>query len=36
MIENNIDYHSTMVSNGLLFNEELVKKAKDLWHLTSV
>lgn len=32
----NIDYSSIMVSNGYLFNEELIKRAKDLWHLNSV
>lgn len=30
---NGIDYISTMVTNGYLFDEEVVKKAKNLWHL---
>lgn len=32
----NIDYSSMMVSNGYLFNEELVLKAKDLWNLNYI
>lgn len=31
-----IEYSSRMTSNGYLFNDELVKKALDLWNLKSV
>ena len=31
-----IKYYSTMVSNGYLFDEEILNKAKGLWRLTSV
>lgn len=34
--ENNIKYSSSMTSNGYAFNKELVKKAKELWHLKKV
>lgn len=36
MIENNIEFSSTMVSNGYLFDEETVKKAKNKWNLKAV
>lgn len=32
----NVQFNSTMTSNGFLFNEELVKKAKDQWALKRV
>lgn len=31
-----IDYHSTMISNGYLFDDSIVTEAKDLWHLKKV
>lgn len=31
-----IQYHSDMTTNGYLFDEELVKRAKNLWNLKSV
>ena len=31
-----IDYHSTMVSNGYLFDDSIVTEARDLWHLKKV
>lgn len=34
--EAGIDYHSTMVSNGYLINDDIVSEAKDLWHLKKV
>lgn len=34
--EHNIHFVSSMVSNGLLFNDELVRRIKDDWNLTSV
>lgn len=34
--QNGIDFYSTMISNGLLFNNSVVQKAKNLWHLRSV
>ena len=36
MKENNIPYSSSMISNGYLFDEELVRKAKDEWRLKRV
>jgi sulfatase maturation enzyme AslB (radical SAM superfamily) len=32
--KNNINYSSSMITNGLLFNKELILKAKDLWRLS--
>ena len=32
----NIEYKSTMTSNGYLFDEEIVKEAKDLWQLNEI
>lgn len=29
---NNISYNSCIITNGYLFDEEMVKKAKELWH----
>ena len=34
--EAGIDYHSTMVSNGYLINDNIVNEAKNLWHLKKV
>ena len=34
--EAGIDYHSTMISNGYLFNDNVVTEAKDLWYLKKV
>lgn len=34
--EAGVDYHSTMVSNGYLINDDIVNEAKDLWQLTKV
>lgn len=34
--QNGIDFYSTMISNGLLFNNSVVQTAKKLWHLRSV
>jgi sulfatase maturation enzyme AslB (radical SAM superfamily) len=34
--ENNIKYISTMVTNGYLFDEKLIFKAKNFWNLTNV
>lgn len=31
-----VDYHSTMISNGYLFNDDTIKEAKDEWQLTKV
>ena len=36
MKENNIPYSSSMISNGYLFDEELVRKAKEEWRLKKV
>lgn len=33
---NNIDYESTMISNGFCFSEELVHIAKNIWNLKTV
>ena len=32
----NIEYSSSMISNGYLFDEEMAKKAKGLWKLTNI
>lgn len=32
----NVDYHSAMVSNGYLLDEDMIKKAVDLWHLRKI
>ena len=34
--KNNVDFTSTMVSNSYLFDEKLIKHAKEHWHLTMV
>lgn len=34
--ENGIDFSSTMISNGYLFDEEMVRKASDEWNLNSI
>ena len=34
--ENNREYYSSMISNGFLFDEELINKASDLWHLKNI
>lgn len=34
--ENNIKYYSSMISNGLLFNENNIFKAKKIWNLKNV
>ena len=31
--ERNIEFSSSMITNGYLFNDDTVKEAKDLWHL---
>ena len=31
-----VDFHSTMISNGYLFDEALVRRARDDWNLTEV
>ncbi len=31
--DNHIEYSSSMITNGYLFNEETLKEAKELWHL---
>ena len=36
MEENNRHFNSTMVSNGYLFDEKVVEKAVNLWHLNDV
>lgn len=33
---NNVEYSSKMISNGYLFNEEMIKKASALWQLKNV
>ena len=33
LLENGINYSSCMITNGYLFDEEMVKRAKDLWHV---
>ncbi len=32
----NIEYHSTMTSNGYLFNDDVIKEGKELWKLEKV
>lgn len=34
--ENNVPFRSKMTSNGYLFNEEMVRRAKELWQLRKV
>ncbi len=34
--KHNIKYSSTMISNGYLFNDELIKKAKNEWQLKKI
>lgn len=34
--ERNFKFTSDMISNGYLFDEKLIKKAKNNWHLTSI
>ena len=34
--EAGVDYHSTMISNGYLFNDNTIKEAKEEWQLTKV
>lgn len=34
--ENNINYESSMVTNGFLFNDENIEKAKNIWNLKKV
>lgn len=36
LAENNIEYFSRMTTNGYLFNEEIIKKAKDKWNLKEI
>ena len=36
LCDNNISYYSTMVSNGYLFNEDIVKKSIELWKIKSI
>ena len=36
LITHGIDFTSRMMSNGYLLNEEMIKRAKHIWHLTSV
>ena len=36
LIENGVEFSSSMISNGALFNEKLVEEAKTLWNLKSV
>lgn len=36
LIEQNIDYSAKMTTNGYLFNEKMVEKAVQLWHLKKV
>ena len=36
LIVHNKEFHSEMTTNGYLFNETVVKKAKELWNLTGV
>lgn len=36
LIENNINFHSTMTSNAYLFDDTLVKKAVGKWNLKSI
>ncbi len=34
--EEKVNFNSTMISNGYLFDDDLVKKAVEDWHLTSI
>ena len=34
--EQGVPFHSTMISNGYLFDADMVQRAKDLWHLREV
>lgn len=36
LANNNCNYYSTMISNGYIFNEELVKLAKEKWKLKHI
>lgn len=36
LLDNGIEFKSSMISNGYLFNDERVHKAKDLWHLEEI
>lgn len=36
LIDAGIKYSASMISNGYLFSEEMVKKAKDLWKLNNI
>lgn len=36
LTDNNINYSSSMISNGYLFDDTLIEKAKTLWNLNSV
>lgn len=36
LAKHNIKYHSSMITNGLLFNEKNINKANDLWNMKSV
>ena len=36
LIVHNKEFHSEMTTNGYLFNEVVIKKAKELWNLTGV
>lgn len=36
LTENGVEFSSSMISNGALFNEKLVEEAKNLWNLKSV
>ena len=34
--EQGVPFHSTMISNGYLFDADMVQRSKDLWHLREV
>lgn len=36
LMDNNIRYNAKMVSNGYLFDDKIIEKAKNEWHLTGV
>ena len=36
LIDNGLRLRSSMTSNGYLFNDEMIKKAKELWNLQSI
>ena len=36
LTEKGVEYHSTMISNGLLFTDPVIRKAKETWRLTRV